>query len=594
MNLGVDLGSTYSSFSTYNKDTHNVDMCSPSQGAAVAIPSIACLNRKKAILTGHDARGYLRDTDSKARAFSAFKMLLTENNEELLQERGYGSDYTPRAIAKEFLRQQIGKVLNNYGVQQVENLVICVPEVWTTRAGVCQGKLDGRTILRDICAGLSYVDPEHIRIVSEPAAASAYFAHHYRRTNEKGANFSGSLLIIDYGGGTLDLTLTEVHPLDTSVEIKVLFRTGAGENIQGRTGNAGIAYMERAVRLALKEGGEDASKLIPCNPDFRKAVNQLESELMNQIVSKSEGHGQEQETALQDAVDECEGNISDLLRNRDEFASINYGGNWHSVTFAHLKQAYDQVVQPELDRCLEETARWMKDHGVDYESANSDGFQVVLVGGFGKYLLVQKQVEEFFRCSSLNDARFRSGLGPSREYAVSMGAALLASGVMTIRHTAPYGIGICTDSKDLYYAIPFRQEIKPGKEKWICTRGKNPQPVNFFNGQNSIAQLLIGTDENQKGGVTFPLLPAMSDRIADAYKQMIDDFRRRYPDNPLGPLHNIGFSMDESEVVSILFRSVDTHGKPLLTLPPIELADYTHMFGFDGATILNGGRENGI
>ena len=246
----------------------------------------------------------------------------------------------------------------------------------------------------------------------------------------------------------------------------------------------------------------------------------------------------------------------------------------------------EPVVQPELDRCLEETARWMKDHGVDYESANSDGFQVVLVGGFGKYLLVQKQVEEFFRCSSLNDARFRSGLGPSREYAVSMGAALLASGVMTIRHTAPYGIGICTDSKDLYYAIPFRQEIKPGMENWICTRGKNPQPVNFFNGQNSIAQLLIGTDEDQKGGVTIPLLPAMSDRIADAYKQMIDDFRKRYPNNPLGPLHNIGFSMDESEVVSILFRSVDTHGKPLLTLPPIELADYTHMFGFNGATIL--------
>lgn len=480
MNLGVDLGSTYSSFSTYNKDTHNVDMCSPSQGAAVAIPSIACLNRKKAILTGHDARGYLRDTDSKARAFSAFKMLLTENNEELLQERGYGSDYTPRAIAKEFLRQQISKVLNNYGVEEVENLVICVPEVWTTQTGVCQGKLDGRTILRDICAGLKQVNPQNIRIVSEPAAASAYFAHHYRRTNEKGANFSGSLLIIDYGGGTLDLTLTEVHPLDTSVEIKVLFRTGAGENVQGRTGNAGIAYMEETVRLALKEGGEDASKLIPCNPDFRKAVNQLESELMNQIVSKSEGHGQEQETALQDAVDECEGNISDLLRNRDEFASINYGGNWHSVTFAHLKQAYDQVVQPELDRCLEETARWMKDHGVDYESANSDGFQVVLVGGFGKYLLVQKQVEEFFRCSSLNDARFRSGLGPSREYAVSMGAALLASGVMTIRHTAPTASGSAPIPRICITPFPSGRRSSPGWRTGSAPGGKIPSRSTFL------------------------------------------------------------------------------------------------------------------
>lgn len=384
MNLGVDLGSTYSSFSTYNKDTHNVDLCRPGQGTPEAIPSIACLDDDNAILTGYDARQHLLTTDPGARTFSAFKMLLTENNEELLQERGYGSDYTPRAIAREFLSQQIDKVLNNYSVEEVENLVICVPEVWTTQTSVRQGKLDGRTILRDICAGLEHVNPQNIRIVSEPAAASAYFAHHYRRTNEKGANFSGSLLIIDYGGGTLDLTLTEVHPLDTSVEIKVLFRTGAGENVQGRTGNAGIAYMEETVRLALKEAGEDASKLIPCNPDFRLAVNQLESRLMAQIVSKSEGHEQDRALALRNAVDECGTDISALLDDHREFTSIRYCGEKRSVTFAHLKRAYDQVVQPELGRCLEETARWMKDHKVNYENANGDGFQVVLVGGFGK------------------------------------------------------------------------------------------------------------------------------------------------------------------------------------------------------------------
>ena len=576
MNLGVDLGSTYSSFSTYNKDTHNVDLCRPGQGTPEAIPSIACLDDDNAILTGYDARQHLLTTDPGARTFSAFKMLLTENNEELLQERGYGSDYTPRAIAREFLSQQIDKVLNNYSVKRVENLVICVPEVWTTQTSVRQGKLDGRTILRDICAGLRHVNPQNIRIVSEPAAASAYFAHHYRRTNEKGANFSGSLLIIDYGGGTLDLTLTEVHPLDTSVEIKVLFRTGAGENVQGRTGNAGIAYMEEAVRLALKEAGEDASKLIPCNPDFRLAVNQLEGRLMAQIVSKSEGHEQDRALALRTAVDECGTDISALLDDHREFTSIRYCGEKRSVTFAHLKRAYDQVVQPELGRCLEETARWMKDHKVNYENANGDGFQVVLVGGFGKYLLVQKQVEEFFRRTSVNDARFRNGLGPSREYAVSMGAALLASGVMTIRHTAPYGLGVYSDASNaLFYAIPFRHEIKPGEQNWICTGKK---PITFINGQNSITHLLIGFDENLKAGTIIPLLPAMRRRISRAYEQMSADYRKRFPGNAAVVLHNIGFSMDESEVVSILLRSVDSHGKALLTLPPIELADYQNMF----------------
>ena len=85
MNLGVDLGSTYSSFSTYNKDTHNVDLCRPGQGTPEAIPSIACLDDDNAILTGYDARQHLLTTDPGARTFSAFKMLLTENNEELLR-----------------------------------------------------------------------------------------------------------------------------------------------------------------------------------------------------------------------------------------------------------------------------------------------------------------------------------------------------------------------------------------------------------------------------------------------------------------------------------------------------------------------------
>lgn len=50
--------------------------------------------------------------------------------------------------------------------------------------------------------------------------------------------------------------------------------------------------------------------------------------------------------------------------------------------------------------------------------------------------------------------------------------------------------------------------------------------------------------------------------------------------------------MDESEVVSLLLRSVDMNGKPLLTLPPVELASYSQMFGLaEARTIDNSGRK---
>ena len=174
MNLGVDLGSTYSSFSTYDIVNKNVELCKPVMSEPEAIPSIACLNDDGKMLTGYTARKYIQLDDPSARTFSAFKMLLTESNEKLLQERGFGTDYTPSAVAETFLRDQVNKILSSHADPGVDNLVICAPEVWTTQSAVRRGQLDGRTILRDICSRIPGVDRDRIRIVSEPAAASAY------------------------------------------------------------------------------------------------------------------------------------------------------------------------------------------------------------------------------------------------------------------------------------------------------------------------------------------------------------------------------------------------------------------------------------
>ena len=84
----------------------------------------------------------------------------------------------------------------------------------------------------------------------------------------------------------------------------------------------------------------------------------------------------------------------------------------------------------------------------------------------------------------------------------------------------------------------------------------------------------------------------MCQRITRAYAQMDEYYRTRFPGRYPIPLHNIGFSMDESEVVSLLLRSVDMNGKPLLTLPPVELASYSQMFGLaEARTIDNSGRK---
>ena len=56
--------------------------------------------------------------------------------------------------------------------ETVENLVFCVPEFWNTKAAADRGRLDGRSILQNICSKFA----DQVQVVCEPAAASGYYA----------------------------------------------------------------------------------------------------------------------------------------------------------------------------------------------------------------------------------------------------------------------------------------------------------------------------------------------------------------------------------------------------------------------------------
>lgn len=581
MNLGIDFGSTYSSFSTYNEITKMVELCRPGQSEPEAIPSIACLDYDDNILTGHSARNHIQTEDAGAQTFSAFKMLLAEINDVVLAERGYTGQHTPQKIADIFLKQQIRKILSDRGETEIENLVVCVPAMWTTQDSVKNGQLDGRAILRDICRNIPNV--KKVNVISEPEAACAYFVYQYQKLTKK--VYDGKVLIVDYGGGTLDLTLTEVGSYRENIGITVLHRAGLGENTLGQIGNAGIAYMEKVMSIAIAENRELRGKAVSYDAHFRKAVSSLEKKLMEQVCENFPddenfaGQDSDADKKLFYAVDECGGDLTELEYNTDCFTKIRYCGKLVEITYAHLMKAYQEIIQPDLDNCLQEVSEVLAEKVKDYKSSNNQSLKIVLVGGFGKFILVQKQVQDFFGYSAAGDFRFQYGLGKDREYAVSMGAALLAADAITIRKTAPYGIGVYNDrGKFLGYAIDYGQEISAKKEYWISNEwGAIP----FVNGENEITHLLIGFDDNKKKGMGLTLKSAMVKKIRQAYKALEAEYLQKFPgESVLGMAHNIGFRMDESEMVSLLIRSVsikDTRctGNTIR----IELSDFRGMFG---------------
>ena len=225
IDIGMDFGSTYTTVSVFNRETNELRALTLSQNSPY-IPSVV----SKAKNQYEFGRAAKSQTGKKGVSlFKAFKMMLPEQDKKKLAERGFDDENTPEKIASVFIEDVLKKVLDRTHEDKIHTIFVGAPEIWNDDFST----LDGRTAISSICKKLDFV--ENVQVVSEPAAASAFFAYNFRQMTKK--NFEGNILLVDYGGGTLDITLTNVAADDgDSVEIKVLERTGAGENEEGKVG----------------------------------------------------------------------------------------------------------------------------------------------------------------------------------------------------------------------------------------------------------------------------------------------------------------------------------------------------------------------
>ena len=209
MKIGIDLGSTYSVFSEYNADTNSPETLKTDTAAPSSIPSVVCVNvDSNEVLAGFRAKNVMGDEEYAV--FEAFKMLLIENDPDSLRQFRYNGENTPRKITTLFLKSILQDIMERYLTDDgvFEMVYICVPEIWCSETRNLDA-LDGKAILREILMKETGMPIKKVRVVTEPEAASAFFAWNYKKENRKA--FNGHLLLIDYGGGTLDLTLTEVR-----------------------------------------------------------------------------------------------------------------------------------------------------------------------------------------------------------------------------------------------------------------------------------------------------------------------------------------------------------------------------------------------
>ena len=555
--IGVDFGSTYTAVSVYQEETGKLEAQTLSEGGTPFIPSVVSVSKGQ-ISVGREAKMMSMMGKKGIQNFRAFKMMLAEENEEVLTDRGFTATYTPEHVTADFLENILKQVLDNIGETKIDHLVLGVPEIWNSTLTT----IDGRSRLRDICRRFSFVEKSGVQVVSEPAAASAFFAYNFRQM--VGDNFDGKILLVDYGGGTLDITLNEVDVRpdkngQEGMEIRILYRTGAGENEQRQIGKASIVYMESLLESAIHQ--EFPNMKIEHDVHFYRALDGLEVQLQectNIIKTIFDDYGTDPEDLSEDEMDE-----EDYI-----FTMIPYRGMFINISYQLMVQVYDQIIRGVFDEKMEEVIQYMKERNIDYMNRNDQTFKIVLVGGFGNYYLVKKQMTDKFKFSS-TDERQKNIIMKREdcEKAISLGAALLASNVLRIRNTAPYSIGIRVRDEErisLTYGLRYNQDIE--FNKIYMQNDVYGNPVVMVSLTGDINAFIINLRDDDRYAMEMYPKEAIRKRL----KQAIT--------NTDGTAV-VGFSLDSSGVISIHVYDYDIFtGKFGTKGNVIELTNFRELF----------------
>lgn len=576
MRIGIDFGSTYSGFSRYDFVGERVEPITFIEGESSSIPSVVSITSKGKVMCGASAKNKVGSKSVKS--YEYFKMLLNETDNNLIYSRGYDSTYTPKEITKIFLESNLKSALGVFNENKFEEVYICVPEIW----GKNVQTLDGRSILRDILINEVDVPIDHVQVVTEPEAASAFFAYNYEKETNK--IFNGYLLLIDYGGGTLDITLTEVNSAGNgNMEIGYREGGGAGENhidSDGKkvVGNAGIAYIQNIVLAAIKASGEfEDDEIDFSDPDFMAAVVEFELHMKSWESTQS----------IEDyfGVYGKYSNFDEALADdEEEYATFEYKDVEIAVTYQLLYSVYkntiEGVLKSQIDVINKKVRNYIENDPCDISAGNNDNFKIALVGGFASCYFVKMQLYEIYNMDSnvAADLRVKNISTNKKEQAISLGAALLAAGKVRLEKTSRYSIGLyASDTSGKfrpYYGIKYHQGIVPGKPYFMCLSDALPDiPENrvIYSNLASINQFVIEFSEDLNRGGLMNLKSEMLERLKEL---------------PATHFWNCGFSMDESDVVS--FHILPRGSENISDGKTIKLDSYTNMFDLTAVEEVSG------
>ncbi|MEZ0114636.1 molecular chaperone DnaK (HSP70) [Catenulispora sp. EB89] len=332
------------------------------------------------------------------------------------QTPGYPPEFLVTQYLKAFCEHALNEVLTRSKVRADEILwCLTVPAIWRDQE---------RRMMRSCAeqAGLPG-SPERLLIAVEPEVAALYA----RQAGEAKLNEPGSrFMVVDAGGGTVDLTSYEVAPAGL---------TEIGLSTGGKHGATySDAYLVDRI-LADRIGPEVLSTIVRNSPELLHKVS-AQWELAKRTFDPEQTYPVvlDISSPMLRAISAAEGARSRLAKAQggvdDQFV----------LTPKEVKQAFDHTIHPLLELVREQ----LKTVGPKSVS------QILLVGGFAQSRYLQEQLRKAF-----DSRRMQVVVPTTPAAAILLGAVFYANDPTLIRgRTTKLTYGIS-------FAEPFERGIDP-------------------------------------------------------------------------------------------------------------------------------------
>ena len=363
--IGIDLGTSNSAAAVVESGRPVIIPSAEGAGVASgkAFPSYVAFTKDGQRLVGEPARRQAA-INAEGTIQAAKRKMGTDFKFKVL-----GKEYTPQQISA-FILQKIKQDAEAYLGDSVEEAVITCPAYFDDNQ---------RTATKDAgeIAGLKV-----LRIINEPTAACLAYGLEKAGKEQK-------ILVFDFGGGTLDVTLMEIWK---EGGFKVV--ATSGDTQLGGT-DMDHVFIDYIAQEFKRDTGIDLRTDRMAMQRLREAAEKAKVELSSTLTTDI--------------------NLP--------FITADSAGPRH-LTLSVNRAKIEELVRPIIERCRRPLEQALKDttdafakEGVSF--SNKDVDKIIMVGGPTRMPIVQKFVEDYF------GKKIERGVDPME--CVAMGAAIQAA-----------------------------------------------------------------------------------------------------------------------------------------------------------------------